>query len=314
VVPVLALAGAGLAVYTLRNLDLGALAGALGGVDARWAAVAAVLECLTLALAAAAWRIGMGAGDLGPVPLRHVLAAHWIGQAANSVLPARLGEAARVMTLRRHVRHLPRPVAHLAGSLVAQRFLAGVVSFVAVVLVAMAIPLPGPLSDVRWGALGALAVALAVGMVERRLGIARRIARRLPSRVQGVTSGMAAGAAVLGSPRARNWSLVLHLAELAAQLGSIMCLLLAFRIGTPLSAALLVFCLTAVASLVPALPGGLGISQVALVVPLGAAYGVAAPLALAFSLGRQGIVLAVALGGGLIALAHQRVSRRRAAT
>jgi hypothetical protein len=49
-------------------------------------------------------------------------------------------------------------------------------------------------------------------------------------------------------------------------------------------------------------------------VPLGAAYGVAAPLALAFSLGRQGIVLAVALGGGLIALAHQRVSRRRAAT
>jgi uncharacterized membrane protein YbhN (UPF0104 family) len=312
VVPLVAVAGAALAAYTLRNLDFAALAGAFGGVDPVWVAVAAALECCSLACAGTAWRIGMGAGGLGSVPLRHVLAAHWIGQAANSVLPARLGEAARVMTLRRHVRDRPTPVAQIAGSLVAQRALAGIAAFTVVVLVAVAIPLPGPLHDLRWAAFGALVAGVVTALVARRLGLGRRAARRVPARLRSVTDGMVAGAGVLGSARARNWSFALHVIELATQLGSIMALFLAFGLGTPLSAALMVFCLTATAGLIPALPGGLGLGQLALVVPLGAAYGVAAPLALAFSLGRQGIVMAVAVAGGLVALLHQRLSRRRA--
>jgi hypothetical protein len=165
----------------------------------------------------------------------------------------------------------------------------------------------------RWGALGALVAGIAFLLVARRLGLAGRAARRVPARLRPMADGMAAGAGVLGSPRARNWSFALHVGELATQLGSIMALFLAFGLGAPASAALMVFCLTAMSGLIPSLPGGIGLGQIALVVPLGAAYGVAAPLALAYSLGRQGMVMAVAVAGGLIALAHQRLSHRRAA-
>lgn len=312
VVSLVAVTGAALAVFTLRNLDLEAFVRAFDGVDLAWVGVAAALEVCSLACAAVAWRIGMGAGGLGPVPLRHVVAAHWIGQAANSVLPARLGEAARVMTLRRHVKDRPSPVAQIAGSLVAQRALAGIAAFTVVVALVVAIPLPGPLHGLRWPALGALVAGLVVAVAGRRLGLGRRAVRRVPARLRPVTDGMVAGAGVLGSARARNWSFAIHVVELGTQLGSIMALFLAFGLGAPLSAVLMVFCLTAMAGLIPALPGGLGLGQLALVVPLGAAYGVAAPLALAFSLGRQGIVMAVAVAGGLVALLHQRLSRRRA--
>ncbi len=54
------------------------------------------------------------------------------------------------------------------------------------------------------------------------------------------------------------------------------------------------------------------VRQAALVAPLGAVYGVGAPLALAFSLGLQATVVGVSLLGGGVALVHQGLSRVRA--
>jgi uncharacterized membrane protein YbhN (UPF0104 family) len=312
-VATLALGGAALLVVGAHGLDFGDLGRTLIGVKVGWVVLAALLEALSLACGAAAWRVGLGAGGLGKVPLRHVMSAHWIGQASNTLLPARLGEAARVMALRRHV-HEEAPVARIAGSLVAQRMLGGVASFVLVASITLALPLPGPLGTMRWGALAAVGLAIVAVLANRRWGLWVRLGSRLrlPSRMAGIGHQVAAGAGVLSCRRSRTGALLLHLGELVTQLGSIMALLRAFDLDVPLSAALVIFCLTAIAGLLPALPGGLGITQAALVAPLGAVYGVGAPLALAFSLGLQATVVGVSLLGGGVALVHQALSRIRA--
>ena len=110
---------------------------------------------------------------------------------------------------------------------------------------------------------------------------------KLPERLRGVAANVVNGARVLRAGRARNLSLVMHMGELGAQLGSIIALLRAFDVQVPMSAALLVFCLLAMASVLPSLHGGLGFNHAAVVAPLGSLYGVGAPVALAFSLGMQ---------------------------
>jgi hypothetical protein len=102
--------------------------------------------------------------------------------------------------------------------------------------------------------------------------------------------------------------------ELGAQLGSIIALLHAFQVQVPVTAALVIFCLLAMASVVPSLPGGLGFNQAAVVAPLGSVYGVAAPGALAFSLGMQATGLAVALLGGVVAVLAERLPGRASGT
>ena len=94
-----ALGGLGLLYLGVRGLDLGALAAALAQVDGGWLAAAVALQSLSLLFGGLAWQVGLTAG-VARLPVRHVVAAHWIGQAANTLLPVRLGEVARVMAVR----------------------------------------------------------------------------------------------------------------------------------------------------------------------------------------------------------------------
>src|SRR6267142_808016 len=87
-----------------RGIALGDLAGSLGGADWRLAGLAAVAFMVQVLVQSAAWRIGMRAGGLGAVPLRHVVAATWIGKAGNALLPGQMGEVGRVLAVRRHIR------------------------------------------------------------------------------------------------------------------------------------------------------------------------------------------------------------------
>ena len=302
-----ALGGLGLLFLGVRGLDLGALAAALAQVDGGWLAAAAALQGLSLLFGGLAWRVGLTAG-VARLPVRHVVAAHWIGQAANTLLPARLGEVARVMAVRRHVGE-GAPAARIAGSLAAQRLLGGVSSFVVVVTVILVMPLPGLLGTFRPWAGGALGLAILMALVLPRLGLGRCALGMVPERLRGVVANVVDGGRVLRSGRARTVSLVIHMGELGAQLGSIIALLRAFHMQVPMSAALLVFCLLAMASVLPSLPGGLGFNQAAVVAPLGSLYGVGAPVALAFSLGIQATAVGVALLGGLVAVCHERLGR-----
>jgi uncharacterized membrane protein YbhN (UPF0104 family) len=138
--------------------------------------------------------------------------------------------------------------------------------------------------------------------------------RALPARLRRAGQGFAAGAGLLRAGRAAAVAFALHLASLVAQLATVAFVLRGFGVAVPVSAALVVFVLLAVSSLVPAAPGGLGVAQAAIVAPLGAVYGVAANLALAFALGLQATVAAVAISGGMAGVVHQRLARRAART
>lgn len=272
-------------------------------------AVAAADVVATLA-AAVAWTIGLRAAGMDRVDRGHVFAAHWIGSAVGSIMPAQLTDPTRLMVLRRHVPAEPGRACRIAGSMAAQHILRGAATFALVVVLAMALPMPGPFHALRWIGPGLVLVALLVAAF-RRLRPARE--RRRPAILQRVESrahSFVAGGALLRRRSPALWAFGFQMLAICARFGALVAGLEAFGIGVPLSAAVMVFAVICAGDLIPSGPGGLGVRQAAIAGPLAAAYGVGAATAVALSLGLQVISAAVAVTGGLVALAHQRRARR----
>ena len=300
---------AGLVIWASgRGMALGDLAGSLGGADWRLAGLAGLAFMVQVLVQSAAWRIGMRAGGLGAVPLRHVVAATWIGKAGNALLPGQMGEVGRVLAVRRHIRREDRCTARIVGSMVGQRVVAGAATFVIVAAVSLFLPLPFTLPGGRAAIGGAVAVVILGVVLGRSTRVRGLVARLVPARLRGIAGSLASGAGVLGCRRAASCALALHVAGLFAQLAGVVLLLEAFGLNVPLSAAVLIIAALSVGRAVPAAPGGVGLTQAAIVLPLGAMYGVASGDALGFALGLEAIAVAVALLGGAAALAHQRLA------
>lgn len=288
-----------------RGVDSDGLSRAFAHVSWAWVAAAAAANMVTVIFQAWAWRLGLVEGGLGDVPLRHAVAATWICKAANQVLPAKLGEVVRVMVIRRHVPAGQGQISKIVGSLVAQRVVAGLATFMIVVSAALLLPMPFSVPGGRWAPFGAVVgvVAILVGM--RRV----RVGRMVPRRLRGIVCAFTEGAGLLRPSRVVLHALALQVGALLAQVLTVGLLLHAFGVAAPAEASLLVLALMAIAGAVAAAPGGIGVTQFAIVVPLGALYGVGADLAFAFSIGLQGTLAAVALAGGVPALLHQRLAR-----
>lgn len=300
----LALAALALWMAT-RGVDSDGLATAFRNVSWGFVAAAAAANMVTLVFQSWSWRIGLEEGGLGDVPLRHVVAATWIAKAANQVLPAKLGEVARVMIIRRHVPHGAGQLPKIVGSLVAQRVVAGLATFMIVVTAALLLPMPFSVPGGRWTPFAVVAGVVAVLFGVRRLPLGRLV----PARLQNLLGSLVEGAGLLRPSPVVAKAIGLQVAALLAQTCTVGFLLHAFGVAAPAQASLLVLAMMAIAGAVSAAPGGLGVTQFAIVAPLGALYGVGADLAFAFSLGLQGTVAAVALAGGLPALIHQRFAR-----
>lgn len=291
-----------------RGTDRAGLAHAFGGVGWWWVAVAAVANVGTVVAQSWAWRIGLVAGGVGDIPLRHAVSATWIGKAGNQLLPAKIGELARIGVIRRHAPRYPGMVPRIVGSLVAQRVLASAATFATIVAAALWLPVPVDIPGDRWGPLGAFGAASLIVWLSWRSGIARRARHLVPRRLRGTADALAAGSALLRPTAATFRALILHGAALGFQLITMEMLLRAFDIAAPPTAPVIIVALVAVAGALPS-PGGLGVNQIAIVAPLGTSYGVPASSALAFALGMQATVALVAVSGGLIALLHQRLAR-----
>jgi len=292
-----------------RELDPGTVAAAFGAVKWSWIVIAAACYATGLLASAASWKVGLSAGGLAGVPFRHIVASHWIGHGVGAVLPGHMGEAARLLALRRHCE--PGRGVRIAGSMAAQHVLDGMAIMLLVVTASFAVPVPGALANLRWIALALLILTPASLVLARPGGIMRRFARRLPDRAQRVLRAFGDGAGVLMRREALAafaWQVI----AIGGRFGALLSLVYAFALGVPLSAALMVFALLAAAAVVPAAPGGLGAKQAAVVVPLATVYGVASEEALALSLGFQATLAAVGLAGGLVALVHQRLASPRA--
>lgn len=296
-----------------RGVDPSGLATTFRDVRWEWIVGGAVASAVQVLMFGIAWRTGLRAGGLGDVPLRHVIGATWIGKAGNAVLPARMGEVARVMILRRHVDRGTGTIPTIAGTLVAQRILNSLATLVIVLAVVATMPLPVHLPDLRW-VVGAAAIAVLLAVVLRgRIRVSSRLAARIPRRLRAIWTAVVTGTGILRQPRLAAASIGMHLVAVTAQLTAVACLLHAFGVATPASAPLVVLAMVTLAGVLPTSPGGIGVTQAAIVVPLGTTYGVAADQALAFALGLQATIVLVAVTGGLIGLVHQRFARNSAA-
>lgn len=295
--------------FAQRGVDPGELAATFRGVRWTWVGAGACATVIQILMFGIAWRTGLRAAGVGDVALRHVISATWIGRAGNAVLPARMGEVARVVIIRRHLDAQDGSVPRLAGTLIAQRILGGMATVIIVVLVAMTMPLPVPVSDLLGVGAGLGVVVVLAIALRGRIRLGARLEAILPRRMRGWVGSIIDGAGILRLRGPALASVGMHLVACIAQLTTVACLLRAFEVAAPASAPLVVVAMVALAGLLPTSPGGIGVAQAAIVAPLGTTYGVAADRALGFALGLQATVLIVAVAGGLLALTHQRLSR-----
>lgn len=306
---VLGLVIGGLALaFSARGVDRQGLSGAFQAVNWWWVAAAGVANVLNIVAQGWAWRIGLEAGGTGPVAARHAIAATWIGKAGNQLLPGKVGEVARIALIRSHLSPEHREITRIAGSVVAQRAFSFLATFIIVACIALVMPLPIDVPGGRWGP-----PTLLVGLAATVLLLSKMTWLSLPKlggsgRLRAMAANFAGGAGLLRPSPASVRALGFHLIAVMAQLTMFECLLRGFDVSAPPTAPLLIIALVALVGAVPGTPGGVGLQQAALVAPLGAAYGVEPSAALAFALGLQATLAAVAVVGGLVALVHHRRS------
>jgi uncharacterized membrane protein YbhN (UPF0104 family) len=267
------------------------LAAHAGALDGRFLALALAFQLANLALRAVAWRNVLAAAYRGRhVPVVSVGAAYAAGVALNAVMPARGGEAAKVLLVRTRIPD--SSVATIAASSSVLLLLDTVlgITLVAVAWSLGALPTP-PLPSVPWPVLFALVPVLALGVLA---------ARRLGPRLRGVARQLRQGVAILGTPG-------LYVRRVAApQAGAWLCrvgvvasLLAAFGLTAPLTAAALVVVAGGLSTAVPT-PGGAGTQQALVVVAL---HGwVSAAGAFSFSVAMQVLVTTVNAAIGVAAM------------
>ncbi len=255
----------GLFAYFLSRVPLSEIGARLASVSPGWLAATVAISLSTFALRALRWVWILR--PLGRVPFWPAFRATSIGFAANAVLPARAGEIIRPAVL---ARERGLPFAALLASIVFERILDAMAQlcFLGIALASTPAASGGLVSSsrLRWGvaALAAVAVTVALFAVLWRDATERffeTLWRILPERfrppARRITHTFLDGFASLKTPR---------LAALVAggSLGlwfvinlQIYCVLRAFDLALPMSAAYVVTSAAVLGLIVPT-PGGVG--------------------------------------------------------
>jgi len=274
-----------------------------------WIVLAFALNVVSTLFRALSWRMTIGQA----LPPKHqprldqVLSSFGVGLLANAVVPGRLGELARVATLRRHLPDAPRGTsATLVGTVFVHRLFDLVPATILVIWVLLTAEVP------HW-AVGAFVIAALVGFAlftVAWLG-ARRHHRPVLSESVGSIRELVVmgrqGLLVLKAPVPLAGAIVLQCLGWLMQLLAVYAAMQAFGIEAPLPAAGLVLVLMNVATIVPLWPGNIGLVQAAVAVPL-RNYGVPYATGFAYGLALQGIEIACGVGLGLIAVAREGIS------
>jgi uncharacterized protein (TIRG00374 family) len=303
-----ALVAVAFAVIWWRGPDWGEVWQAFRFVAWSWIVLAFLLNIVSTLFRALSWRLTIRQA----LPARHqphllhVLSAFGVGLFANAVIPGRLGELARVATLRRHLPDAPSGTsAALVGTVFAHRLfdLVPAALLVAWVLATAEVP--------HW-AVVALMIAAAVGLAlftVAWLG-ARRHHRPMRERAGTVRYllGMARiGLSVLNAPVPLAGAVLLQCLGWLMQLLAVYAAMQGFGIDAPLPAAGLVLVLVNIATIVPLWPGNVGLVQAAVALPL-RNYGVPYATGFAYGIALQAIEMACGIGLGVVALAREGVS------
>ncbi len=292
-----------------RGPDWGSVLEAFRVVIWSWIVLAFLLNVVSTLFRALAWRltIRQALPDEHQPRLDHVLSSFGVGLLANAIVPGRLGELARVATLRRHLPDAPEGTsAILVGTVFAHRLFDLVPATILVVWVLLTAEVP------HW-AIVSFGIAALVGFAlftVAWLG-ARRHRRPVMSEGMGSVRKLVVmgrqGLAVLKEPVALAGAVLLQCLGWLMQLLAVYAAMQAFDIDAPLPAAGLVLVLMNVATIVPLWPGNVGLVQAAVALPL-RNYGVPYATGFAYGLALQALEMACGIGLGLIAIAREGIS------
>jgi uncharacterized membrane protein YbhN (UPF0104 family) len=292
-----------------RGPDWGSVLDAFRIVIWSWVVLAFLLNVVSTVFRALSWRLTVGQA-LPPEhqpKLIHVLSSFGVGLLANAVVPGRLGELARVATLRRHLPDAPDGTsATLVGTVFVHRLFDLVPATMLVVWVLFTAEVP------HW-ALVSFAIAALAGFAlftVAWLG-AKRHQRPVMSEGMGSIRQLVVmgrqGLAVLKAPLPLAGAVLLQCCGWLMQLLAVYAAMQAFDIDAPLPAAGLVLVLMNIATIVPLWPGNVGLVQAAVALPL-RNYGVPYATGFAFGLALQAIEMACGVGLGLLAIAREGIS------
>ncbi len=256
----------------------------------QWAIGAVVGEAAFVTLGGLVWVLAIRAAGVTDCPVRRLVGAQWLGRASSCVLVGPLAGAAQASAALRDPAAREAGVGRVVGSIGAQRIIEnGVAGLIAAVVVVV---YPGPLAFLRPAAAAFLLLLPVAALVGRRLG-RERAARIAPARLRRLLRPLGDGASLLVHPRQLGRAGALQALAATCRLGALACLFAA--LGAPAQAAPLAFCLILMAGALPALPGGAGTRELALIPGLVAGFGLGAGQALAVSVGVQALVASAAL-------------------
>ena len=274
-----------------------------------WIVLAFLLNVVSTLFRALSWRLTVGQA-LPPEhqpKLVHVLSSFGVGLLANAIVPGRLGELARVATLRRHLPDAPPGTsATLVGTVFAHRLFDLVPASILVVWVLLTAEVP------HW-AVVSITIAAAVGFALFTIAWlgARRHDRPVVSEGMGTARQLVSmgrqGLSVLKAPVPLAGAILLQCMGWLMQLLAVYVAMQAFGIDAPLPAAGLVLVLMNIATIVPLWPGNIGLVQAAVAIPL-RNYGVPYAIGFAYGLALQAIEIACGISLGLIAIAREGIS------
>jgi glycosyltransferase AglD len=250
-------------------------------------AAAFAVGAIVQPLRALAWRQTLGPG----IEFRAVYSASAIGSFLDTVLPGRLGEAAKVAVLRAASAERWPGLPRAGGSLLAMH-LTEAIAFCLIGAAAGAfLPIPG---WVRGALLGA--VTFAAGGILLAAALHRRLGRRLPAWADGFL-------AAAGAPRpVLLRTLAILLASWALRWVGVTLTLNALGVHAGLGTALVYMTVTGLANIAPILPGNAGLYQGAAVGAL-AMVGHAGASAVAASVVMPMMATAIAASAALVGLA-----------
>lgn len=298
-----------LVVFWWQGPDWGAVWGAFRFVIWSWIVLAILLNVASTFFRALSWSltIGQALPEKHHPRLIHVFSAFGVGLFANAVVPGRLGELARVATLRRHLNGAPPgTTVALVGTVFAHRLFDLVPATILVVWVLLTAEVP------HW-AVVALSIAVLVGStlfmvawLSARRGH-RPVVREGVGKIRQLLGMARQGLSVLKAPAPLAAAILLQCLGWALQLFAVFAAMQAFGIDAGLPAAGLVLVLMNVATILPLWPGNVGLVQAAVALPL-RNYGVPYATGFAFGLAVQAIEIACGVGLGLLALAREGIS------
>jgi uncharacterized membrane protein YbhN (UPF0104 family) len=298
-----------LAAVALSRLSLTRLLAELAVAQPQWIVLALVCYLAILPLWALQWCL------LAPVSPRPVF-SRMLGVVAmtSTVLnttPLLVGEAAGILFLVA-VTGLARAAA--LSVLAMDQLLVGLAKVVVVGVAASTATLPGWMERGAEALLGGVS-ALFLGLLLvawRSDHLARLASRLLPARAARLLVAVGEALAPLRSPIRGCGALLLALAKKLVEVGAIACIARAFGVELPLSGAILVLAALNLATLLPIVPGNIGVYEAAVVLAY-SHLGVSAERALGIAVVQHACYFAALALPGYRWLARGAATRRSAA-